>query len=73
MATNIFTLEGVIENGQIRFPSQVHLPEGARVFIIVPDMHIQQQARIYSPRLKNPEQSRDFELEVSAENNNGGV
>ena len=67
MATNILTLEGVIENGQIRFPSQVHLPEGARVFIIVPDMQIQEQARIYSPRLKNPEQIRDFDLEMRVE------
>ena len=73
MAANIMTFEGIIENGQIRLPNQLQLPEGARVFIIVPDMQVKEQARIYSPRLKRREQARDFELEVTVEKNHGSV
>lgn len=73
MSSNIFTIEGIIENGQIRLPGQLHLPEGARVFIIIPEMQMPEQSRIVSPRLAHPEQARDFELEVSVDSNHAKI
>jgi predicted DNA-binding antitoxin AbrB/MazE fold protein len=59
------TFEGVVENGQIKMNSDVHLPEGTKVLIVVPDIEIEARGvRLYSPRLAHPEQVSDFEMEV---------
>ena len=63
----VTTFEGIIENGQIRLPADVHLPEKAVVYVVVPGIEIQQPARIFSPRLAHPEQAKDFELQVFEE------
>ncbi len=45
--------------------SDVHLPEGTKVFIVVPDIEIKEKGvRLRSPRLAHPEQAADFEMEV---------
>jgi hypothetical protein len=61
---SILTLEGTVENGQIRLAGDVHLPEKTRVFIVVPDWRASKEARLYSPHLVHPEQAADFKLEV---------
>lgn len=61
---SILTLEGVIENGQIRLPADIHLPEKARVFIVIPDAPPTKKAHLYSPRLTHLKQVADFKLEV---------
>ena len=33
------TFEGTVENGQIKLPETVHLPEHTRVFVVVPASH----------------------------------
>jgi hypothetical protein len=58
----IATFEAVVENGQIRLPVSVHLPERAKVYVVVPGMP--SAAYIGSPRLVRPEQASDFEKEV---------
>ena len=60
----ILTVEGKVEHGQIRLPAGVMLPEHARVFIVVPEVETTLEARVYSPRLKNPQQIADFTKEV---------
>ncbi len=60
----IVTLEGVVERGQIRLKADVRLPEKTKVYVIVPDIQIEQGARIFSPRLTPPEQAADFEMQV---------
>ena len=62
---SVLTLEGIVENGQIRVHSDIPLPEKARVFIIIPDVTTTQMAHVYSPRLVHSEQAADFKLEVS--------
>ena len=62
---SVLTLEGVVENGQIRFPANIHLPEKARVYVIIPDTRAPQTAHLYSPRLAHPEQASDFKLEIT--------
>ncbi len=61
---NILTLEGTVENGQIKLTGDVHLPEKTRVLIVVPGMRVLKEARLYSPRLVHPDQAADFKLEV---------
>ena len=59
------TFEGVVEQGQIKLNSDVRLPDGTKVFIVVPDIEIEEAGvHLHSPRLARPEQSADFEMEV---------
>ena len=67
---SIVTLEGVVENGQIRLKNNVRLPENTTVYVIVPGAEIQGIARISSPRLAHPEQSVDFKMQVVDESSN---
>jgi hypothetical protein len=66
----ILTLEGIVENGQIRLRDQVTLPEHTKVYVVIPEVETVPQAHVYSPRLVHPEQTADFTkqvLEVSAD------
>jgi hypothetical protein len=66
----ILTLEGIVENGQIRLRDQVTLPEHTKVYGVIPDVETVPQAHVYSPRLVHPEQAADFAkqvIEVSAD------
>ena len=63
----VTTFEGIVENGQIRLPATVRLPEKAKVYVVIPDVEIQTVAYIGSPRLVHPEQAADFKKEVVEE------
>jgi hypothetical protein len=66
----ILTIEGIVENGQIRLRDNVTLPERTKVYVVIPDVETALQAYIYSPRLVHPEQAADFAkqiIEVSAD------
>jgi hypothetical protein len=58
----VATFEAVVENGQIRLPVSVRLPEKARVYVVIPG--VPSGAYIGSPRLARPDQAADFEKEV---------
>lgn len=60
----VVTYEGIVENGQIRLKANVHLPEHAKVYIVVPGEEPAQIAHIFSPRLAHPEQATDFKMEI---------
>ena len=64
---SITTIEGVVENGQIRLPASVRLPERAKVYVIVPDREVPTKAYVASPHLVHPEQAADFEKDVAEE------
>ena len=71
---SVLTLEGTVENGQIRLAGDVHLPEKTRVFIVIPDWRTLKEARLYSPRLVHLEQAAEFTLEViEPEGNNADL
>ena len=53
---SIATIEGVVENGQIRLLDNLTLPEKARVFVVILELQAVSMARIYSPKLLHPEQ-----------------
>ena len=67
------TFEGIVEQGQIRLPATVRLPEKAKVYVVIPDLEVQTTAFIGSPRLVHPEQAADFEKEVIEEPPDAGV
>ena len=58
-------LEGVVEDGQIKLDSDVQLPDGAKVYMIIPDGELENNVvPLRSPRLARPEQAVDFEMEI---------
>ena len=61
---SVRTFEGIVEKGQIKFKSQVNLPERTKVYVVVPDEEIEQTVFIHSPHLARPEQAADFAMEV---------
>jgi hypothetical protein len=67
------TFEGVVEQGQIRLPATVRLPERAKVYVVIPHVEVQPVAFIGSPRLVHPEQAVDIKKEVSEEVPDAGV
>jgi hypothetical protein len=57
--------EGVVEHGQIRLNSGVQIPEGAKVYVIVPGMETEHgRVQLRSPRLVRREQAADFKMEA---------
>jgi hypothetical protein len=67
---SVLTLEGIVENGQIRLPTGMHLPEKTKVYVVVPEIPLKKTARIYSPKLANPKQADDFKMEMFEEPSN---
>ena len=63
----IATFEGIIDQGQIRLNTRVHLPENTKVYVIVPNIQIEQIAYVFSPHLVHPEQAADFKMEIVEE------
>ena len=63
---SIVTYEGIVEKGKIRLKAGVHLPDKAKVYVIVPESD-EETARILTPRLARPEQAADFKMEVGEE------
>jgi hypothetical protein len=61
------TYEGVVEDGHVRLPADVTLPEKTRVYVVVPGVEAMPTAYIGSPRLAHPEQAREFQKEVLPE------
>lgn len=60
----VTTIEGVIENGQVRLPAGVVLPERSVVYVIVPGTAAPDRARA-GFRLANPADAAKFEMKVS--------
>jgi hypothetical protein len=65
---SVATIEGVVENGQIRLPSNIHLPEQTKVYVVVPGARLPlPHSYVGSPRLAHSEQAADFLKTVTAE------
>jgi hypothetical protein len=67
----VVTYEGVVDNGSVRLPSGTALPDGTKVYVVVPGMpesEATQAIHVRSPRLAHPEQASDFfKMVVDAE------
>ena len=60
----VVTFEGIVEHGQIKLSTNVRLPDNTKVYVIVPEIQVEQSARVVSPRLAHPEQAADFKMEI---------
>ena len=60
----ILTVEGVVENGQIRLRDNVVLPEDTKVYVVIPDVESAPPPHVYSPRLVHLAQAPDFAKQV---------
>lgn len=60
----VTTFEGLVENGQIRLPPGIFVPDRTKVYIVIPEVDSSHRAKVDSPRLAHPEQARDFEKEL---------
>ncbi len=69
----IVTLEGIVDHGIIRLIPEVKLPDRTKVYVIVPGIHVERVARVFSPHLAHPEQADDFRMEIIAEIPDAGV
>ena len=45
------TIEGIVENGQIRLLDNIRLPENTRVHVVLAESDAARPSRVYSPRL----------------------
>ena len=63
----VLAFEGIVEDGRVPLPADVHLPEGMKVYVVVPSMEARRTFRVMSPRLANREDAKDFVLEIDSE------
>jgi hypothetical protein len=63
----VATYEGIVENGCVRLPAGVYLPDGTKVYVIVPGREARQTGHVRSPRLSDPSKADFFKLEVTEE------
>jgi hypothetical protein len=61
---NVASFEGIVENGQIKLPDNLHVPERTKVYVIIPGLGQPAAARLLSPRLMHPEQAEDFKKTI---------
>jgi hypothetical protein len=66
------TYEGIVENGCVTLPADIDIPDRTHVYILVPDSEAR-PSYIASPRLVHPDQTKDFEMEVTEDTTNAGV
>ncbi len=69
----VTTYEATVENGQIRLPESVRLPEHAKVYVIVPGVGEKPVVHAGSPRLARPERAADFTMDVAEECRDAGL
>jgi len=64
---SIQTIEGIVEQGQIKLVSDIRLPEKTKVFVVVPETNDESKVHIHSPRFKNPSDAEYFKMEIVEE------
>ena len=69
----MMTFEGVVENGRVRLPGDVVLPDNTKVYVTVPEQQTHGPVRVASPRLAHPEQAADFAKQVIEVEDDAGV
>ena len=69
----VTSFEATVENGVIKLPEHVQLPEKTRVYVVIPGVDVQPAYYVGSPRLVHPEQAADFVKEVIEEHKNAGL
>jgi hypothetical protein len=63
---NVATFEGIVENGQVKLPDDLRVPERTKVYVVIPGVGQPGATRMMSPRLAHPEQAQDFLITLVA-------
>lgn len=61
---SVATFEAVVENGQIRVPQNLHVPDRTKVYVVVPHPGELGVVALRSPRLADPKKASDFKMTV---------
>lgn len=61
---SVLTLEGWVEGGRVRLLEETSLPEKTKVYVVVPGTE-RPVPRLRTPRLADPSQASQFEMEVT--------
>jgi hypothetical protein len=61
----VTTIEGIVENGNIRLREPVSLPENARVYVVVPDVPPKKTAHVRSPHIVYPQDAAKFQKQAA--------
>ena len=69
----VTAIEGVVQNGIIRLREDVSLPEDTKVYVMFAELQQAISPQVRSPRLANPEQSKDFRKQIVELSNDAGV
>ena len=69
----VTSFEATVENGVIKLPEHVQLPEKTRVYVVIPGVDVQPTYYVGSPHLVHPEQAADFVKEVIEEHKDAGL
>jgi hypothetical protein len=70
---NVTAVEGTVENGQVKLPPDVHLPDHTKVYVVIPGIVVTPRVHVGSPRLAHPKDAADFQMEVIQELPDAGV
>ncbi len=70
---SVATYEAIVEQGQIKLPIHVRLPEHAKIYIVVPNADEVQTLYFRSPHLAHREQAARLVKEVSEEPEDASV
>ena len=62
---SVMAIEGVVDHGMIRLATDTILPDGTRVYAIVPDTLSAVPARLSSPHLARREDAADFTMKIA--------
>lgn len=60
----VTTIQGVVENGQIKLSEAIEIPDETIVYVVVPTVQPRRVARVMSPRAVRPEKLENLEREV---------
>jgi len=60
----VMAFESIVENGQIKVPDNIRLPNNTKVYVIAPDIKISPE---HGFRLAHPEDAAHFKMEVTEE------
>jgi hypothetical protein len=67
----VATYEAIVENGKIRLPLDIRLPENAKVYVVVPGIETAPAALIVSPSLVYSEEAKDVGLSMEEDRDAG--
>lgn len=64
---SVMTIEGIVDNGQIKLEGDVRLPEKTRVYVVVPDVQPVGVGHFYSPHIVRRGQGAGLKVEMVEE------